>query len=74
MGIHREVFQVHGTFCSHCKPREIHTDMTCRELEKNISKASKEKQSMFQSQGKRQHGDSAGGGVRKRTGRIKAQE
>lgn len=33
MGIHREVFQVHGAFCSYCEPREIHSDMDS-ELEK----------------------------------------
>lgn len=69
MGIHREVFQVHGTFCSYCKPRCIHTDMDS-ELEN--SKDNKEKHSMWQSQEARKHGNSAGRGVMKRTGTNKA--
>lgn len=27
MGIHGEVFQVHGAFCSDCEPAESHTGM-----------------------------------------------
>lgn len=30
MGVHGEVFQVHGTFCSYCKPRESQKDMQRR--------------------------------------------
>lgn len=37
MGIHREVFKVHGALCSYSEPREIHTGMD-RELEKTTSR------------------------------------
>lgn len=29
MSIHGEVFEVHGTFCSHREPGDIQTDVWC---------------------------------------------
>lgn len=65
MGIHREVFQVHGTLCSYCQPRDMIVSWLLARKERENTACGKDRKL-------ERHSNSAGGGARKRAGTNKA--
>lgn len=65
MGIHREVFQVHGTFCSYCQPRDMIVSWLLARKEGKNTACGKDRKL-------ERHRNSAGREARKRAGTNKA--